>query len=358
MMHPLVRANQPSRGSVARVLALASALVVIAAACSSGGNDPTATPSASSGAPTTGVVAAVGDIACNSLPSEHKRRCDYDKVAQTIRRIGPDRFLALGDLQYLHGSFEGFRTYYDRYFGDLKDITSPVPGNHETYTRYMNGYLKYFGKRAEPQGWWYPNKGGFYSFDLGGWHFIALNSQICKGSTWSPTLGQGQSITNNVSLSRGCGPGTPMYQWLLRDLALHPQSRYPCTVAYWHHPLYVWSPWQPDLGLLTISTLWQALDEHGVDIVLNGHYHNYQRFSPQDSFGNSDPNGMAEFVVGTGGDTYEKDFTGDKPANIQAEQAHSFGVLKLTLHPSSYDFEFVPAPGEPSYQDSGSAQCN
>jgi hypothetical protein len=334
-----------------------AAAIVLAVGCSA--TTPGALPGSTTGSngTTTAVVAAVGDIACNSFPSAHNRRCRYDAVARGIRDLHPDRFLALGDMQYLHGSLEGFETYYDRYFGDLKEITSPVPGNHETYTRYMRGYFDYFGKQAEPPGWWYPNHAGFYSFNLGGWHFIALNSQLCKGTTWNPRLGQGVTITRNASFSRGCGPGTPEYAWLQRDLALHPASEYPCTVAYFHHPLFVWSPWKPDIGQMTLSTLWQVLDEAGVDIILNGHYHNYQRFAPQDAFGNADPNGIVEFVVGTGGDTFENDFTADKPANIEANQATSFGVLKLSLHPDSYDFQFVPAPGQHPYEDAGSAGC-
>ncbi|MEX2421391.1 MAG: metallophosphoesterase family protein, partial [Actinomycetota bacterium] len=147
------------------------------------------------------VIAAVGDIACNSLPSEHRRRCRYDAVADAIRGIGPNAFLALGDLQYLHGGLEDFRRYYDRYFGDLKEITTPVPGNHETYTLYAEGYYDYFGKDAH-------GPGGFYSFDLGNWHLVALNSQICKGSTWNPDLGQQTPITKNEVIGEGCGPGT------------------------------------------------------------------------------------------------------------------------------------------------------
>jgi acid phosphatase type 7 len=350
------RTPRPSLRAIVRLLAAAAAASLVAAACSHAGGANDRAAEARVGA-TEAVVAAVGDIACNSLPSEHERRCRYDNVAEAIRSMHPDRFLALGDLQYLHGSLEGFKTYYDRYFHDLKKITSPVPGNHETYTRYMKGYFAYFGRRAQPKGWWYPNHGGFYSFDLGGWHFIALNSQLCKGSTWSPDEGQGVPVTRSASISRGCGPGTPEYQWLLRDLAMHPSSRYPCTIAYYHHPLYVWSPWKPDLGLLDTSALWQVLDEHGVDVVLNGHYHNYQRFAPQDAFGDADPNGMVEFVVGTGGDTFENDFTRARPPNIEANQAHSFGVLKMTLHPDSYDFAFVTAPGQRPYQDSGHADC-
>ena len=305
------------------------------------------------------MIAAAGDIACNSLPREHERRCRYDQVAEAIRQIEPDRFLALGDLQYLHGGLDDYRAYYDPYFGDLKEITAPVPGNHETYTTNMRGYLSYFGAIARPHGGWsYPNRGGYYSFDLGGWHFIALNSQACKGQTWSPKLGRGVPISSNPVHTNGCGPGDSMYEWLRRDLSLHPNDEYPCTVAFFHHPEFAWWQYRQTIEMIDIQPLWEALDDGGVDVVLNGHFHNYQRWAPQDVFGSANPEGPTEFVVGTGGDTYENDFPDtEPPPNLEAYQAHSFGVLKLTMHPTSYDFEFVPAPGERPYEDSGTAGC-
>ncbi|MDP9296549.1 MAG: metallophosphoesterase [Actinomycetota bacterium] len=340
-------------------------IVLLAAACTSASAQTTPAPGSASPASGTSsddpVIAAVGDIACKSLPSEHNRRCRYNEVAKGIREMKPDRFLALGDLQYLHGSYSDFLTYYDRYFGDLKSITEPVPGNHETYTLGMKGYFRYFGTIARPHGGWsYPNKGGYYSWNLGGWHFIALNSQACKGSTWNPALGRGAPISSNPIHTNGCGPGSSMYAWLQQDLALHPNDQYPCTIAYFHHPLFAWWPYRETVAMLGIQPLYQALDEAGVDVVLNGHFHNYQRWRAQDAFGHPDPNGISEFIVGTGGDTFENDFPTDKqqPANLEAYQAHSFGVLKMTLHDGSYDYEFVPAPGQRPYEDAGHASCN
>ena len=336
---------------------IVSVVLLFGASCGgqSGTPKPGASPSASSGPDP--VIAAVGDIACNTYPWVKAPRCAYDQVARLVKGMGVDRFLVLGDVQYAHGSLKAFRKYYDRYFGPLKSITSPAPGNHETYTKFMAGYLAYFGKRAAPHGWWYPEHDGFYSFDLGGWHFISLNSQLCKGSTWSPQTGKRTPVVHSTAVNEGCGPGTPEYEWLAHDLALHPNGTYPCTVAYWHHPLYAWSPWKPDLGEATLQPMWELLDRGGVDVVLNGHYHNYQRWAPQDALGRPDPNGITEFIVGTGSDTYEDDFTRPRPANIRAAQGTSFGVLKMTLHPSSYDFQFVSAPGEQPYQDAGHATC-
>ncbi|MFL5736016.1 MAG: metallophosphoesterase family protein [Actinomycetota bacterium] len=338
-------------------------LLLLAAAACTGAVAQTTSSQSGSPSPSAAkepVIAAVGDIACKSYPWEHNRRCRYNKVASEIRSMGPDRFLALGDLQYLHGGYADFVKYYDRYFGDLKSITKPVPGNHESYTHNMAGYFKYFGSIAQPKdGWSYPNTGGYYSWDLGGWHFIALNSQACKGSTWNPGVGRGQTISSNPIHTNGCGPGSSMYSWLQQDLALHPNSKYPCTIAYYHHPLFAWWIYGETIGMLGVQPMYQLLDRAGVDVILNGHFHNYERWNPQDAVGNPDPNAPAEFVVGTGGDTYENDFPSNKeqPANLAAYQAHSFGVLKMTLHPDGYDYEFVPAPSQRPYDDSGSASC-
>ncbi len=317
------------------------ALVLVAAACA---EPPGSDAGQGADAP---VVAAVGDFACNSLPSEHDRRCKYDLVAETIRGIAPDAFLALGDLQYLHGSAEDFEAFYDRFFADLKPITYPAIGNHETYTLYGAGYYGYFGKRAGPPGGW-------YSFDLGSWHLVSLNSQLCKGSTWTPALGQRAPITRSSAIDHGCGPGTPEYEWLKRDLVTHPAA---CTLAYMHHPLFGSEPYPQGVLLLQLQPLYELLDTSGVDVVLAGHEHNYQRFAPMDAFGRADPNGLRLFVVGTGGSTYSELPQGVSAANREAGQDRSFGALKLTLLDGGYDFEFSTAPGERAFEDSGHADC-
>jgi hypothetical protein len=293
------------------------------------------------------VIAAVGDIACNSLPSEHTRRCRYDAVAEAIRRLDADAFLALGDTQYLHGAYEDYLAYYDRFFGDLLPITYPAIGNHETYTLYGEGYFRYFGDRAHPPGGW-------YSSDLGAWHLVALNSQLCKGSTWTPELGQGVAITRNPAIDKGCGPGTPEYEWLRRDLATHPAA---CTLAFMHHPLFGAPPYPQGVFLYQLQPLYDLLDVQGVDVVLAGHEHNYQRFAPMDAFGRLDPDAPRQFVVGTGGSTYGELPTGDVAANREAGQDRSFGVLRLTLLDGAYEWAFVTAPGEAPYEDAGRADC-
>jgi hypothetical protein len=293
------------------------------------------------------MIAAVGDIACNNPPGDPPR-CKYDRVAELIRSIEPIRFLALGDLQYLRGTPEQFATYYDPHFGDLKPITRPVPGNHELYSLYGEGYYGYFGKAAHPPG-------GFYSYDVGSWHVLALNSQICKGSVWHPELGQNTPITANPAVSDGCGPGSAMYEFAERDLVLHADAS--CTLAYMHHPLFGSEPYPAGVFLLQLQPLYELLDQQGVDVVLAGHEHNYQRFAPMDAFGRPDPNGLRQFIVGTGGDSYGELPGGDVAANREAAQDDSYGVLEMTLRDGGYDWEFVTAEGERPYQDAGSADC-
>jgi acid phosphatase type 7 len=325
-----------------RTMVLVAASAVLVAACA-GGPAQQAEPAANS-AP---VVAAVGDIACNN-PAGDPPRCKYDRVAELIRSLDVDRFLALGDLQYLHGSAEQFAAYYDRYFGDLKPITAPVPGNHELYTLYGEGYYDYLGKAAH-------GPGGFYSFDLGTWHVIALNSQICKGSTWNPDLGQNTPITRNPAIGKGCGPGTAMYEWAKKDLALNQDKV--CTLAFFHHPLFGSEPWPNGVFLYQLQPLWGLLDTSGVDVALSGHEHNYQRFAPMDAFGRPTQEGMVQFIIGTGGSTYGELPIGEAATHRVAGQDRSYGVLQLTLNEGSADFEFVPVPGERPYSDSGTIAC-
>ena len=323
-----------------RVVAGAFALGLVVVACA----DPFAVEPRQAAGP---VIAAVGDIACKSLPNDHERRCRYNRVAEAIREMAPDAFLALGDLQYLHGAYEDFIAYYDRYFADLKGITHPVPGNHETYTLYAEGYYRYFGDRAHPPGGW-------YSFGLGSWHLVALNSQLCKGSTWTPELGQRAPITTSPAIDKGCGPGTPEYEWLKKDLVMHPAR---CTLAFMHHPLFGSKPYPEGVFLYQLQPLYELLDEGGVDVVLAGHEHNYQRFAPMDAFGRADPDGLRLFIVGTGGDTYGDLPEGKVATNREAAQDRSFGVLRMVLGDGEYSFEFVSAPSEREFTDAGDGEC-
>jgi 3',5'-cyclic AMP phosphodiesterase CpdA len=342
------------RGSAALVVAL-----LLATACAAA---PPANDAAQTGdAP---VIAAVGDIACNSLPSDHDKRCGYDRVAELLHGMDLDAFLALGDIQYLKGAYDDFVRYYDRFFGFLKEITYPVPGNHESYTRNLAGYMKYFGDRVFTAGDYITNA-GFYSFDIGDWHLIALNSQLCKGSTLDAD--SKERIAANAKprqLIPGCGPGDSEYEWLVADLAAHPNDEYPCTLVFFHHPVLVWNPYieqpyWPGPLYYSLTPMWRLLQDQGVDVVLNGHYHNYQRFEPQDFLGRPDPSGMTEFIVGSGGVEHEplpSDIT-PPPAFVNGT-GDTWGVLEMTLRANGYDFAFRAAPGEPAFEDSGSGDCH
>ncbi len=288
------------------------------------------------------VVVAVGDLVCTKgSPGQGTRVCRSDLVADLVTQIAPDRFLALGDLQYEDGSLDRFLTAYDTQFGHLKPITAPVPGNHEYRQPGAEGYFAYFGPLAHP-----PE--GYYSFDLGSWHLIALNSEICGDDP-------------------GCGPGSPQFEWLKADLEANADTS--CILAFQHHPRYDWRPWQKwvrdDEGQIKNGgsatepyiPLWQLLDEHGADVLLAGHNHVYQRWLPQDANWGFDPNGVVQFTVGTGGRLLYPFGPPPQPENLAATQNDALGALKMTLHDGSYDYEWMSASRQPAFVDTGSRTC-
>lgn len=197
--------------------------------------------------------------------------------------------------------------------------------HHDYHTRGAFGYFDYFGDAAGD-----PSK-GYYSYDLGLWHIIALNS--------------------NCSKVGGCGPGSPQEQWLRADLTAHPAT---CTLAYWHHPRFSSGHHGSEV---VFEAFWQALYEHDADVVLAGHDHVYERFAPQKPNSEPDPvRGLRQFVVGTGGDRLRK-FAGPAIANSEVRNDNTFGVLKLTLYPASYGWQFIPVAGR-NFTDSGTARCH
>jgi hypothetical protein len=297
---------------------------------------------ASGGEHSAPVLVAVGDLVCpRGSPGQGTQVCRSDLVADLITEIAPDRFLALGDLQYEDGSLEKFLTFYDAQFGHLRAITAPVPGNHEYYQPGAKGYFDYFGAIANP-----PE--GYYSFDLGSWHLIALNSEICGDDP-------------------GCGPGSPQYRWLRADLEANADAD--CVLAFDHHPRYDWRPWQKwirdDEGQTLYGgsetepyiPMWELLHTHGADVVLSAHNHLYQRWIPQDAHWNFDPNGVVQFTVGTGGRLLYPLGRPPKPENLASTQNKALGVLKLSLNEGSYDYEWVSAEGQPVFVDAGSGTC-
>jgi hypothetical protein len=286
-------------------------------------------------------IVAVGDIACQSYSqSDGNGACRSDEVAALITSLHPDAFFALGDLQYNDGGLDEFLRVYDRQFGHLNPITFPVAGNHEYETPGAEGYFDYFGARGHgPE--------GYYSFDIGTWHVVALNSDICRSDP-------------------GCGPGTPQYEWLRADLIAH--SGAACTMALQHHPTFDWRQWQkfvdpdahnPNAGAENqmYFEMWRLMDAMGVDVQLNGHNHIYHRWAPQTADGIRDPNGIRQFTVGTGGRSLYPLGKKPRPANVLAVQNKAFGVLEMTLRAGAYDYRWVGLPGDPAFQDRGTVAC-
>ncbi len=318
--------------TLSRALVAAAALATVALA---------SVPPATADPPSDPVIVAVGDIACQSLTmSDGEGSCRSDEIADLITDIDPTRFLALGDLQYNNGKLREFLRVWDVQFGHLKPITMPAPGNHEYGTEGAAGYFTYFGKVANPPL-------GYYSFDLGSWHIVSLNSEACGDDP-------------------GCGPGTPQYEWLKADLRRNRGAA--CTLAFQHHPRFDWRPWQKwieDDGTTQYGgsetepyvEMVELMDTAGVDVLLVGHNHLYQRWAPQDGEGNFDPDGVRQFTVGTGGRSFYPYGPKPRPADLEATQNKAFGVLKMTLHAGSYDYEWVPLPGEPEFEDSGTVAC-
>jgi hypothetical protein len=268
------------------------------------------------------VIAAAGDIACSN-PAPTKNACHQMATSNLLVGAGLAAVLPLGDLQYEAGALDKFQASYDPSWGRVKSITHPAVGNHEYGTKGAAGYFAYFGAAAGA-----PGK-GYYSYDIGSWHLIALNS-------------------NCGSVS--CKAGSPEWNWLKADLASHTNT---CTLAYWHHPHFSSGP-HGDGG--ETGDLWQALYDGGADVVLNGHDHDYERFAPQNPQAVADPSfGIREFVVGTGGRSHYA-FSAIKP-NSQVRNADTFGVLMLTLHKDSYSWKFVPEAGG-TFTDSGTDNCH
>lgn len=276
------------------------------------------------------VVSAAGDIACDptdvffnngdGLADACHQRFTADLLADS------DAVLTLGDEQYEDGTLASFATSYDPTWGRFKAITHPTPGDHEYGDPGASGYFGYFGAAAGD-----PAK-GYYSFDLGSWHIVSLNSNC-----------------NVVS----CAAGSEQEQWLKGDLYRHRGNS--CTLAFWHFPHFTDGPHVADEQGST-GVLWQDLYDAGSELVLNGNDHSYQRFAPATADGTADPdNGLREFIVGTGG----KSFTTPQGTTAEVRHPGSFGVLKLTLYAQKYDWQFVKEAGDTTaFTDSGSADCH
>jgi hypothetical protein len=245
-------------------------------------------------------IAAAGDISCQN------RNCWDDETSNLMVQDPPDKVLALGDTQYEHGELANYEKYYVSDWGRLLPITMPVPGNHDPPS---SGYTAYFNKP--------PN----YSFDLGQWHLIALDSTNVPNAT----------------------------AFLDADLAQHAGRR--CILAYWHHPRF--SSDVTHSNNAAMGPLWTRLHAAGADVVLAGHAHTYERFAPQTPAAAPSPTGIRQFIVGTGG----KQLHGFGTVKANSEvRLGVFGVLRMTLHPTSYEWRFQGVDG--ATHDSGSGTCS
>jgi hypothetical protein len=269
--------------------------------------------------PTSATLVGAGDIATSGSADE--------ATAKLVRSI-PGTVFTTGDNAYESGTDTEFNNLYHPTWGTERARTKPSVGNHEYGTTDASGYFNYFGAAAGERG------KGYYSYDRGDWHIVALNSQCASSDS---------SCDHTSQLT-----------WLKNDLAANPKK---CTMAYFHHALFSSGEHGDDTHIPGwVKPLWDALYAADADVIVNGHDHSYERFAPQRPDGTLDPErGLREFVVGTGG-TSLRPFEAVKP-HSEARNATTHGVLKLTLNPTGYDWQFVPVAGQ-TFADSGSGSCH
>jgi hypothetical protein len=279
-----------------------------------GGPDTTAVATeATRDTTATVVLLGAGDIADCGSHGDEQTAALLDGIAGTV--------FTAGDNAYSRGTVAEFARCYGPSWGRHKARTRPSPGNHDHRTGRAGPYFDYFGPLAGERG------RGYYSYDLGAWHLISLDSNL------------------------DMDPGSPQERWLRADLAATAAR---CVLAYWHHPRF--SSGTEHGSEQETGPLWEALYDHGAEIVVSGHEHNYERFAPQNPAGAADPErGIREFVVGTGGaDHYP---FGAPIANSEVRNGDTWGVLRLTLAPDTYRWEFIPVSGR-TFSDSGSGRCH
>lgn len=269
------------------------------------------------------VVLAAGDIADSSAVDPDGEK--YDSLTANLLDTLPGTVLPLGDNAYEYGNLTEYTTWYDPTWGRQKARSRPVPGNHEYLTKTPEaaaGYWDYWGGQAGTQG------KGYYSYDLGAWHLIALNSEIDVSATSAEVA------------------------WLAADLRATTAR---CVLAYWHRPRFSSGYHGNNYG---VQALWDTLYAYGADVVLNGHDHDYERFAPQDPNGNADPvNGIREFVVGTGGAGNYK-FRNGFEANSEFHLQYYHGVIRMVLGETGYHWEFIATDPFTGVYDSGSTRCH
>ncbi len=300
----------PSRRRWVAALALLAATGCGGNSSSSPGPTPQPPPPSQPPAQLTGVLVGAGDIAmCGSAGTEATARL-LDASEGTV--------FTAGDNAYFQGTAAQFAQCYEPTWGRHRDRTRPTPGNHEYETAGANAYFSYFGENAGPSGL------GYYSFEVGNWHIVSLNSNVLASE------------------------GSAQIQWLRQDLA---STRARCVAAIWHHPLFSSGQNGP---VPFMRDAWRVLRELGADVVIQGHDHIYEVFARQDENGRATSDGLRSFIVGTGG--AELTNMGRLAANSERRMSKVFGVLKLTLRSDSYSWQFISVPSTP-FSDTGSDSC-
>lgn len=280
--------------------------------------EPTSTPS-----PTPAPVTLVGAADVSYCGEDWLGDEESAKVLAAVIEQHPEaQIFVAGDNVQGVGMMAEYLNCFTPTWGQFKDRIHPAPGNHDYMTDQGAPYYTYFGEQAGEAGQ------GYYSYDLGEWHIIALNSNC-----------------NDI----GCREGSRQMAWLRQDLENNNKR---CTMMYWHHPRYS-SGLAGSYG--SVYDFWAIGLEYGVEMVVSGHDHGYERFAPQDNDGNASPVGIRQFVVGTGG-AYLRDWGEVKP-NSEIRDNETHGVIKFTLYPDSYAWEFLPSDDGP-LTDSGSGVCH
>jgi hypothetical protein len=271
---------------------------------------PTPTP-----APVT--LTGAGDIAICGNPGA--------KLTARLLESIPGMLFTAGDNSNASGEPQDYQQCFDPTWGKFRERIRPAIGNHDARVANGQAYYDYFGEAAGLPGQ------GYYSYEAGSWHIIVLNSD-CQSAG-------------------GCEPGSAQVEWLKQDLAAHPNL---CTLAYWHHPLFTSGTMGPSDW---VRPFWDALYAAGAEIVVNGHDHHYERFTPLDPSGTPDAaSGIRKFVAGTGG-AFNLPLGKEPTALSERHIVDTFGVLKLTLFFDHYEWEFIPVEGS-TESDQGSGVCH
>lgn len=286
---------------------------------------PTPTPDADP------LLAAAGDIACGGA-TPAGAGCKQLETSDLLVEVRPSVVLALGDLQYEYGEYAEFLRYYDVSWGRAKPITRPAPGNHEYESSPATGYFDYWngiGRGSGVAG----NRGeGWYSFDVGSWHVVSLNSNCEK-------------------IAGGCGASSPQVRFLRADLEANRAAA--CTLAFWHHPRFGSGNSRSNTAY---QAFWEALYDANADLVIVAHDHSYERFAPQTPTGQLDrARGLRQIVVGTGGHSLHAFFAPLPNSEVRYNQ--TYGVLQVRLRPRGYEWLYRTIAGS-TFTDSGSDVCH